>query len=198
MKKRNAFIIAALTVITLALSACGNQTDASADKVTNNTPVAMESVEVEPTEEIQQPETEVQAEVEVQPTEEVVEESSEVVMEETTTEDPKVEMVDFETWAKQEDHDDVCLVVWNEELGIQEIVPTVEESKKTYKIQEGDKFAIPHRSNISYILINKVQCPPFDESGYSEISLKQGELTRMNIAYTNEAGEEDILTYLFK
>lgn len=139
-------------------------------------------------EEVQNTEPEVLAEAE--PTEEVVEE--------TIAEEPQVEMVDFETWAQQEDHDEVCLVVWNEERGVQEIMPTVKESKKTYKIQEGDKFAIPHRINISYILVNDEQCPPFDDTGYSEVVLKAGELTQLTIGYKNEKNEDVILSYLFK
>ena len=58
-------------------------------------------------------------------------------------EEPEVEMVDFETWAKQEGNEDCCLVVWNEAMKTQKIM----EDGETYVIQEGDRFAIPYREN---------------------------------------------------
>lgn len=63
---------------------------------------------------------------------------------EVLQEEPEVEMVDFETWAKQEGNEEVCLVVWNETTKTQKII----EEMETYVIQEGDRFAVPYRENI--------------------------------------------------
>ena len=34
-------------------------------------------------------------------------------------------MIDWETWAIQADHDEVCMVVWNETTGTQKILEPV-------------------------------------------------------------------------
>ena len=45
--------------------------------------------------------------------------------------DPKenIEMVDWETWARQADHNDACLVVWNENTGTQKILSAIPDSE---------------------------------------------------------------------
>jgi len=59
---------------------------------------------------------------------------------ESIPEEPEVEMVDFDTWAKQEGNEEPCLVVWNETTKTQRIIQPMEE----YVIQEGDRFAVPY------------------------------------------------------
>ena len=193
MKKLLALVLCA--TMTLSLAGCGEkatedvavttttgESTAEESTVEETTEQPEEEVEEEPTEEVQQPEAE--TEVEVEATEEVVEES-------------KVEMVDFETWAKQEGNDEVCLVHWNEELGIQEIMPPFFESKVTYEIQDGDKFAVPYRSNIAYININGDSNYEFDGK-YLELPLEKNQMIDLNLAYKDENGEIVVLFYAFK
>ena len=184
MKKLLALVLCA--TMTLSLTGCGEKaTEDVAVTTTTEEPTVEEST-VEETAE--QPEEETEEE----PTDEVEE-----PVEETTTEEPKVEMVDFETWAKQEGNDEVCLVVWNEELGIQEIMPTVFESKKAYEIQDGDRFAVPYRSNISYVDIGSESCT-WENFEYLELSLPKGEIFDVYIGYENKDGEIVTLCYSFK
>lgn len=171
-----------------ALTACSSKADNKKEQVIDNTPTVEETVE--PTEEVQQPD----AEVEIEPTKEVVEEP----VEETTLEEPQNEMVDFETWAKQEGNDEVCLVVWNEELGIQEILPTYFESKEIYEIQEGDRFAVPYRSNIAYVSVNGDSDYKFDGSNYLELLLERDQTIQLNLGYDDENGELVVLFYAFQ
>jgi len=197
--KKNYLIALTLTVISMSLSACGNETVPSANnQVTNNTPKVEETVEVESTEEVQVPEVE----VETKPSEDTKEpevevESTEEVVEETIPEEPQVEMVDFETWAKQEGNDEICLVVWNEELGIQEIVPTLQETEKMYEFNEGDKFAIPYNKSIRAVSVNKEDiAPPVVD--YREVSVKKGEVNNIFIIFENQQGEYETINYVLK
>ena len=184
MKKLLALVLCA--TMTLSLAGCGEKaTEDVAVTTTTEEPTVEEST-VEETAE--QPEKEVE--------EEPVEEVEEPV-EETTTEEPKVEMVDFETWAKQEGNDEVCLVVWNEELGIQEIMPTLQETKKAYETQDGDKFAIPYRENIVDIRI-KDETGMWINTEYLEVSISKGEKCQVVIFFENEEGEEEHINYMFK
>lgn len=145
-------------------------------------PTSTEVVEVqEETPEVQEPTQEI---VEVA-TEEVVVESTE----ETTPEEPQVEVVDFETWAKQEGNDEVCLVVWNEELGIQEIIPTVSVSREVYEIQEGDRLAIPYRECITNFGTKNESTWIWENKEYYELSLPKGEISIVDIVYHDESGE---------
>ena len=59
--------------------------------------------------------------------------------------EPEVEMVDFETWAKQEGNEEICLVVWNETTKTQRVI----ENEEVYNIQVGDRFAIPYLKTLS-------------------------------------------------
>ncbi len=173
-------------MLAMLCTGCGKKEEAGQQPDTNK-------VAVEESTEVQEPAIEETTAVVEESTEEVVEE----IVEESTTEEPKVEMVDFETWAKQEGNDEVCIVVWNEELGIQEIVPTVEESRKTYEIQEGDRFAIPYRKAIADVRINE-EVGKFQNLEYLELSLEKGKLTKICITITNEEGEYEFLNYGFK
>ena len=184
MKKLLALVLCA--TMTLSLAGCGEKaTEDVAVTTTTEEPTAEETT-VEETAE--QPEEEVE--------EEPVEEVEEPV-EETTTEEPKGEMVDFETWAKQEGNDEVCLVVWNEELGIQEIVPTLQETEEKYQIQDGDRFAIPYNEKIIDVKINK-ETGIFSNFEYLELPLTKGEINMVNIYFENGEGEHETINYVFK
>ena len=99
---------------------CGNQTDTATDNTTIE-----ESVAVTPTENVPESDDDVSTEATTAETETKTTEteSTEEMITETPAAESEVEMVDFETWAKQEGNEEVCLVIWNEELGVQEIVP---------------------------------------------------------------------------
>ena len=184
MKKLLALVLCA--TMTLSLTGCGEKaTEDVAVTTTTEEPTAEEST-VEETAE--QPEEETEEE----PTDEV-----EKPVEETTTEEPKVEMVDFETWAKQEGNDEVCLVVWNEELGVQEIMPTLQETEERYQIQDGDRFAIPYNEKIDNVRINK-ETVSFTNFEYLEVSLSKGERIQIVIIFENEEGELENLNYAFQ
>lgn len=119
--KKNTLITLALTALTLSFAGCGNQTDTSADITTKIEKSVTESTENVPESEANVNPEAITAETEMETTET---ESTEEMITETIAAESQVEMVDFETWAKQEGNEEVCLVVWNEELGVQEIVPT--------------------------------------------------------------------------
>ncbi len=172
MLKMKYLIVQTLAVISFSLSACGNQTDTSANnQVINNTPKVEETVEVDFTEEM---------------------------VEETVPEESEVEMVDFETWAKQEGNDEVCLVVWNEELGIQEIMPTFKEKEEIRVINEGDKFAIPFNEIVVAIHINDESFSYPTTADYLEISLIKGQMNKVSIFFKDEEGETKTKGYMLK
>lgn len=113
------------------------------------------------------------------------------------TDEPAVEMVDWETWATQAEHDEVCLVVWNETTGTQKILePTTDEKPSIYNVEEGDRFAVPHRNNIMSVSIG------FEENfywqsadqKYIELEIPVGVKTVIYIACENE---EWARSYLF-
>lgn len=183
-----ALVLVFVAIIAAMLGACSKNDSGKDSQVASNTPVVEESAEI--SEEVQQPE----AEASEEPTEEVQAEPTE-----TTPEELKVEMVDFETWAKQEGNDEVCLVVWNEELGVQEIVPPVSVSRAAYEIQEGDRFAIPYRENIESVGMRDQPVWIFDANlGYFEMTISKGEVSIVDIIYTDEAGKRISLSYSFK
>lgn len=139
-------------------------------------------------------------------TEVEVPDDTEESIEPDDTEDPvkpEVEMVDFETWAKQEGNNDVCLVIWNEELNIQEVMLTLGKSCKAHKVQEGDRFAIPYRENIKYVNLLH-ENGELDILGwkngaeYMEVEIPIGENVDFYINYENENGEVKTLSYAFK
>ena len=128
---------------------------------------------------------------------------SEVVTEEPVDpEEPVVNMVDFETWAKQKGNEDVCLVIWNEELGNQEVMIPSKKTLKAYEVKEGDRFAIPYRENILYVYVlhanGEVEVLGWENPEYMEISLQIGEFTDVYIFYENELGESKDTYYAFK
>lgn len=136
--------------------------------------------------------TEVENEIESSQTEDATEPdaetSDEVIGEDTTTEnsdaedaeaesipeEPEVEMVDFETWAKQEGNEDCCLVVWNEAMKTQKIL----DPRKEYVVQEGDRFAVPYRENFAvdiYVGENVGKDLMWDSLDYTELYLHEDE-----------------------
>lgn len=173
-----------LLAMIMTLVACGSDENASDTDVNNPAP---DQAEVKVPNDTDEP-------VEPDDTKEPVEPDD--------TEEPIVEMVDWETWATQADHDEVCLVVWNEKMGIQEIIPSVVESKKVYEIKEGDKFAIPYRDNITYVMTEDSneeyeECK-WENSKYIEFSLSVGEIVNIYVGYADENGETINLCYCFK
>lgn len=86
-------------------------------------------------------------------------EEEEVISEEQVTDDVEVqesveptEMVDWETFAAQEGNEEICVVVYNEITGHQEILLIPEgETNVLYIPKEGDKFAVPIREEIWWI-----------------------------------------------
>lgn len=152
-----------------------------------------EVLEVEPVVE----ETESLPETDTETADETVEQPIiEEAVEEPVPEEPKTEMVDFETWAKQEGNDEVCLVVWNEELGIQEILQSYQECEAFYIIQAGDRFAIPYNESITVIRING-EDDSFYNDKYLEVSLIKGEVNQVTILFDNVNGESQNINYLF-
>jgi len=194
MNKRKYLIMMALTVITLSLSGCGSQEEASADEapsltednqVTANATSGEQAEEAETNDDVQDSE----AKAETNTTEDAEELEVEVIPDE-----PEVEMVDFETWAKQEGNDEPCLVVWNEELGIQEVIPPFQEKQEIRGINEGDKFAIPYNEKIRAVMVNDEDVtPPLVD--YREVSVMTG--GQIVIIFENEQGELQTINYLF-
>ncbi len=172
-------------MLAMLCTGCGKKEEAGQQPDTNK-------VAVEESTEVQEPAIEETTAVVEESTEEVVEE----IVEESTTEKPKVEMVDFDTWAKQEGNDEVCLVVWNEELGIQEVITSLSQSDEVYKIHEGDRFAIPYRKNIDTVIINE-ETGKFQNDEYLEIELAKETDTVVYIIYKDEKGTEVSLPYGF-
>lgn len=186
------FIIVSMLGI-CCLSGCGKETAQPADSQETVAGEKTENQDTEVVETVGEVTKENAEEVEV-----TQEETMEELVEEPVAEEPEVEMVDFETWAKQEGNDEVCLVHWNEELGIQEIMLTLDESKTAYEIQDGDRFAIPFRSNIGLIQILNGEKFVFENTEYLEIPLEKGVSTVFYIYYSNEKEEEISLCYVFK
>lgn len=130
---------------------------------------------------------------------ETTEESETTPVEETSPEKPAVEMVDFETWAAQEGNDEVCLVVWNEELGVQEILPTVSVSEKVYEVQDGDRLAIPYNESILKMGFRDKHSWMWYDYSYYELTLPSGDISVIDIVYENEeTGKAGVLTYSLK
>lgn len=151
MNKRKYLVMLALSVVTLSLSGCGGQENAGSDgdatveegtQVAENTSDGDETVDTNSSEEVQETESNtetdtteevIESDVEVESNITDVDSESDVEVNAESIEDPEVpeaEMVDFETWAKQEGNDEPCLVVWNERLGIQDIISTWKETNE--------------------------------------------------------------------
>ena len=115
--------------------------------------------------------------------------------------DPKenIEMVDWETWARQADHNDACLVVWNENTGTQKILSAIPDSDDgvlhnselyIYTVQEGDRFAVPRRANVSYVHISNHNIDTelywqSEDQAYMELTLPVGEYVSVHIILLN-------------
>lgn len=193
MKK---YLLIGLLLLTMTLVACGSEKAKDTDL---KNPATDQTVEEVP--------NDTEDPVEPDNTEEPVEpDDTDEAVNPDDTEDPvkpEVEMVDFETWAKQEGNNDVCLVIWNEELNIQEVMLTLGKSGKAHKVQEGDRFAIPYRENIKYVNLLH-ENGELDILGwkngaeYMEVEIPIGENVDFYIDYENENGEVKTLSYAFK
>ena len=186
MKK---YLSIALLLLTMTFVACG--TDETKDTDVNNPVEDQAEVEI-PNDPVEPGNTE--DPVEPGNTEDPVEPDN--------TEEPVVNMVDFETWAKQEGNEDICLVIWNEELGNQEVMIPSKKSLKAYEVKEADRFAISYRENILYVNVlhanGEVEVLGWENDEYMEISLPIGEYTDVYIFYENELGESKDTYYAFK
>ena len=177
MKK---YLLIGLLLLAMTFVACG--TDETKDTDVNN-PVK-DQAEVEVPNDTEEPDN-TEDPVEPDNTDEPVE-----------PEEPVVEMVDWETWATQADHNEVCMVVWNETTGTQKILEPVLENGSIYTVEEGDRFAIPKRSNIDFVLIGydtKIYCG-LEEKQYMEIDLPVGEIMEVHIMCSDK---EDAISYWF-
>ena len=110
------------------------------------------------------------------------------------------EIVDWETWATQSENDDICMVVWNEKNGTQKILRATPKGCKnlqeySYTVEEGDRFAVPKRDNIKYVVLNLKSYEYFtEEQNYMELELEPGEKVQINII-SYDINEQ--ITYLF-
>ena len=71
-------------------------------------------------------------------------------------ETPTPTMIDWETFAAQEDNDNICLVISNEKMATQTVLFGDANHKIPYPYIEEDKIAIPIRDNIQRICYNTV------------------------------------------
>ena len=193
MKKRNHLMLLILTVTALSFVGCGTQANNTENNVDN-----AESVQTSEDDTVNVADTSEDGSnvVESVETDEVV--ASEESMEESIPEEPAVEMMDFETWAKQEGNEEVCLVVWNEELGVQEILPTFKENEEIYLINDGDKFAIPFNEVVTAIHINDESLSYPVTADYLEVALIKGQMNEVSIFFKNEQGETKTKGYMLK
>lgn len=107
--------------------------------------------------------------------------------EETEEESETTEMIDWETFAAQEDTDEICLVVYNEMNKTQKILGLDEKEKDPiggayiYQIQEGDKFAVPIRDNIVKIWINDEEKKFESDDAYFEVEIPEGDICQVYV-----------------
>ena len=110
------------------------------------------------------------------------------------TEEPVVEMVDWETWATQADNDEVCMVVWNETTGTQKILePRPEGSldlkKYSYTVQEGDRIAVPKKNSVVCVYVNldtRLGWEYSENEKYMELEINPGEMTQIDVILNTE------------
>lgn len=107
---------------------------------------------------------------------------------ETDEKSETTEMIDWETFAAQEDNEDICVVVSNEIRGHQELIMPADKGEAAYyEPCEGDRFAVPIKENILWIslvtinnleIINNERLFLKDQLGqdltYIEISFPKG------------------------
>ena len=192
-RKRKKLIFLFLIIAAIAMmTGCG--TDKDNEQLTNNQTVEQEVVEPSSEETVETDS------VEQEDDQQISAETAETVNPEEPieTEEETVEMVDWETWAAQEDSDseDIYMVVWNEELGKQEIIQPVDITLKAYITEEGDRFAIPYRENIERTFLNdeEIELWP-DGKMYTEVKIEAGTITRVIILIE---GEIQAKTFSFK
>ena len=192
-KKRKKLIFLFLAIAAIAMmTGCG--TDKDNEQLTNNQTVEQEVVEPSSEETVETDS------VEQEDDQQISAETAETVNSEelTETEEETVEMVDWETWAAQEDSDseDICMVVWNEELGKQEIIQPVDITLKTYITEEGDRFAIPYRENIDRAFLEDEEIVLWpDGKRYTEVKIEVGTIRRVDILIK---GETKAISFFFK
>lgn len=181
MKK---YLLIALLLLTMfmTLVACGSDNATSdtdvKDPATDQTGVEVSDDSDEPEVPVDDKDSEVDTEEPVEPDE------------------PVVEMVDWETWATQADHNEVCMVVWNETTGTQEILKPMTENSSIYTLEEGDRFSVPRRDNVEYIYKNsktKIYWES-DEQQYMELEILPGEKTQISIICNDRV---KAISYLF-
>ena len=189
-KRRTIVLLVIVTVFMLGVTGCKKKDTDVKNPVEDQTEVEVPNDSDKPEVPVDDKDSEVDTEEPVEPIEPV-----EPV-------EPIVDMVDFETWAKQEGNEDVCMVVWNEELSTQEILLTAAKTIEVYKVQDNDRFAIPYRANIVRMEIeysdDEIETLEWDNFEYLEISLPTDQRFNLYIYYENEEGENLTQCYSFK
>lgn len=179
MKKK--YLLITLLTFTMTLAACGTNEDAVTDvkdSAINQTGTEISDNSDAPIEPANDENVKVDTDTEA--------DNEELV----------VDMVDFETWATQADNDEVCMVVWNETTGTQEILKPMTENTSIYTVQEGDRFAVPRRDNVSYVKIG-FETRIYWESEtqkYIEFEVPVGEMKQVYIVCNDR---EKAISYLF-
>mgnify|MGYP004601788005 CR=1 FL=1 len=146
----------------------------------------------------------VQPSEETTPVEEATEEVSKETVDETTGEIAETEKIaetdetaeTAEEWASQPDNDEVGLVIWSESKGNQ----FVTDKKFSYEgATDDEKFAIPYRTAIMKILVNKEEPALIEtESGsYYEINVT-GDKTDIMLRANNPDGSASAYVYYIK
>lgn len=128
-------------LIGLMLCACGNNEDGK----------VVEESKADSTVSEEQLETNI--EVPDQNTEKLVEDTETGKKDRETDEKSETtEMIDWETFAAQEDNEEICVVVSNEISGHQELIMPADKGEAAYyEPCEGDRFAVPIKENILWI-----------------------------------------------
>lgn len=134
--KKTTRLLILLTIMSLMLFGCGSTQAESTTEPEKQEPEVVE--EVETTEETPT----------VQEESETTEETTEV---EKQYEAPVSSMIDWETFAAQEDNDDICLAISNETKGTQTVLYGIKNDTTIYPYVKGDMIAIPIREDIQRI-----------------------------------------------
>ena len=136
MKKRKYILKCIVSVIMIGMLVCGCGKEEATVTEESNTEMIEEPVS----------ETSVEEE-EAIPEEQVADDA------ETQESVESTEMVDWETFAAQEENEEICIAIQNEMTAHQEVViaENVEEAY-TYKVQNGDRISIPIREKIYRIV----------------------------------------------
>ncbi len=192
--KKYLLVGALLLTMIMTLVACGSEKPSGDTDVKTS---ATDQAEVEVPDDSDKPDN-TENPVEPDNTDEPVKpDDTEDIVEPSDTEDPVAEMVDWETWATQADNDEVCMVVWNETTGTQKILqPTTAEKPFIYNVEEGDRFAVPRRDNVSYVKIGFETRIYWESENqkYIEFELPVGEMKQVYIVCNDR---EKAISYLF-